>query len=47
MLRWRLSLTQSVALLLLIVDALLIGWRDDMVRLLPQTASFYTALASR
>jgi predicted Zn finger-like uncharacterized protein len=44
MLRWPLSLVQSIALLLLIIDAVLIGWRDDMVRLLPQTASFYGAL---
>jgi predicted Zn finger-like uncharacterized protein len=44
LLRWPLSLMQSVALLLLIVDAVLIGWRDDMVRLLPQTASFYAEL---
>jgi predicted Zn finger-like uncharacterized protein len=44
MLRWPLSLMQSVALFLLIADALLIGWRDDMVRLLPQTASFYAEL---
>jgi predicted Zn finger-like uncharacterized protein len=44
LLRWPLSLMQSIALLLLIIDAILIGWRDDMVRLLPQTASFYTEL---
>jgi predicted Zn finger-like uncharacterized protein len=43
-LRWPLSLMQSAALFLLIIDAVLIGWRDDMVRLFPQTASFYTEL---
>lgn len=44
LLRWPLSLLQSIALVLLIIDAVLIGWRNDLVRLLPQTASFYTTL---
>lgn len=41
---WALSRWQVVILLLIIVDAILIGWRRDFVRVLPQTASFYAAL---
>jgi hypothetical protein len=36
-----LSRLQALILGLLIVDAMLIGWRTDVVRLLPQTASLY------
>jgi len=43
-LRWPLSNLQSGVLALLIVDAILIGWRDDVVRVLPQTASLYSML---
>jgi predicted Zn finger-like uncharacterized protein len=41
---WALSRWQVAILVLIIVDAILIGWRRDFVRVLPQTASFYAAL---
>jgi predicted Zn finger-like uncharacterized protein len=43
-LRWPLSLMQSVVLALILLDAIVIGWRNDFVRLMPQTASFYAHL---
>jgi predicted Zn finger-like uncharacterized protein len=43
-LRWPLSNLQSVILALLVVDAILVGWRNDFVRVFPQTASFYAML---
>jgi predicted Zn finger-like uncharacterized protein len=43
-LRWPLSAMQSVILVLLLLDAIVIGWRTDFVRLMPQTASFYAHL---
>jgi predicted Zn finger-like uncharacterized protein len=43
-LRWPLSAMQSVILALLLLDAIVIGWRSDFVRLMPQTASFYARL---
>jgi predicted Zn finger-like uncharacterized protein len=42
--RWPLSQLQSGVLALLIVDAIVVGWRDDFVRIMPQTASFYSML---
>jgi predicted Zn finger-like uncharacterized protein len=39
-----LSRWQIVILVLIVVDAILIGWRRDFVRVLPQTASFYATL---
>jgi predicted Zn finger-like uncharacterized protein len=39
--QWPLSRWQSVILALALIDAILIGWRSDFVRALPQTASFY------
>lgn len=42
--RWPLSQIQSLILILFIADSVLVGWRTDMVRLLPQTASFYSML---
>jgi predicted Zn finger-like uncharacterized protein len=42
--RWPLSRLQSGVLALLIVDAVIIGWRDEFVRIMPQTASFYSML---
>jgi predicted Zn finger-like uncharacterized protein len=42
--RWPLSRLQTAILALLFVDVLLVGWRSDFVRALPQTASFYAAL---
>jgi predicted Zn finger-like uncharacterized protein len=43
-LRWPLSLLQTGILALALVDAILIAWRTDVVRALPQTASFYSLL---
>jgi predicted Zn finger-like uncharacterized protein len=43
-LRWPLSNLQSVILALLVVDAIVVGWRNDFVRVFPQTASFYATL---
>jgi hypothetical protein len=43
-LHWPLSNLQSGILVLLIVNAILVGWRNDVVRILPQTASFYSML---
>jgi len=43
-LHWPLSNLQSGILVLLIVNAILVGWRNDVVRILPQTASFYATL---
>lgn len=42
--RWPLSLWQSAILALILVDAIVIGWRHDVVRALPQTASLYALL---
>ncbi len=43
-LRWPLSAMQSVILVLVLLDCIVIGWRTDFVRLMPQTASFYARL---
>ena len=43
-LRWPLSCLQSAILALALLDAVLVGWRNDVVRALPQTASFYSSL---
>jgi predicted Zn finger-like uncharacterized protein len=43
-LRWPLSALQSGVLALLIIDAVLVGWRVEFVRMMPQTASFYSML---
>ena len=40
-LRWPLSRLQSGVVALLLIDALVIGWRNAVVWALPQTASFY------
>jgi predicted Zn finger-like uncharacterized protein len=45
--RWSLTpLTrlQTAILALIIIDAVIVGWRRDIVRMLPQTASFYSLL---
>jgi predicted Zn finger-like uncharacterized protein len=42
--RWPLSRLQTAILALVLVDTILIGWRRDIVRVLPQTASFYASL---
>jgi predicted Zn finger-like uncharacterized protein len=39
--RWPLSHVQNAILALVVIDAILVGWRGDIVRALPQTASFY------
>jgi predicted Zn finger-like uncharacterized protein len=39
--RWPMSRLQTAILIMVIVDAILIGWRKDIVRAMPQTASFY------
>jgi predicted Zn finger-like uncharacterized protein len=43
-LAWPLSRLQSAILALMIVDAIIVGWRSDFVRFMPQTASFYAAI---
>ena len=43
-LHWPLSNLQSAILTLIIADAILVGWRNDFVRILPQTASYYSML---
>jgi predicted Zn finger-like uncharacterized protein len=43
-LHWPLSNLQSGILALIITNAILVGWRNDVVRILPQTASFYSTL---
>lgn len=43
-LHWPLSPVHSAVLGLALIDILLVGWRSDIVRALPQTASFYSAL---
>ncbi len=42
--RWPLSPLHAGILALAIANVIVIGWRSDMVRLLPQTASFYALL---
>ena len=39
--KWPLSQLQSGILALIIADAIVVGWRADLVRAMPQTASFY------
>jgi predicted Zn finger-like uncharacterized protein len=40
-LRWPLSQLQSAILALIVANAIIVGWRGDFVRAMPQTASFY------
>jgi predicted Zn finger-like uncharacterized protein len=40
-LQWPLSRLQSVILALIVANAIIVSWRDDLVRAMPQTASFY------
>jgi predicted Zn finger-like uncharacterized protein len=42
--RWPLSRLQSGVLALVLINIVLIGWRSDVVRAMPQTASFYALL---
>jgi predicted Zn finger-like uncharacterized protein len=43
-LRWPLSRLQTGILALALLDTILVGWRSDVVRALPETASFYSLL---
>jgi predicted Zn finger-like uncharacterized protein len=43
-LRWPLSRLQTGILALVLLDIVVVGWRTDIVRVLPQTASFYALL---
>ena len=40
-LQWPLSRLQSAILVLIVLNAIVVGWRGDFVRAMPQTASFY------
>jgi predicted Zn finger-like uncharacterized protein len=42
--RWSLTRVQSLTLALIVLDAIVVGWRTDFVRFMPQTASFYAAI---
>jgi predicted Zn finger-like uncharacterized protein len=41
---WSLTRLQTAILALIILDAVIVGWRRDIVRMLPQTESFYALL---
>lgn len=41
---WSLTRLQTAILALIILDAVIVGWRRDIVRMLPQTESFYSLL---
>jgi hypothetical protein len=41
---WPFGAVQSALLALIVLDGILIFWRSDIVRALPQTASFYAAI---
>ncbi len=41
---WSLTRLQTAILALLVIDAVIVGWRRDIVRVLPQTASFYALI---
>ncbi|MGC1776336.1 MAG: hypothetical protein WBB34_00200, partial [Xanthobacteraceae bacterium] len=43
-LQWPLSRLQSAILVLIVLNAIVVGWRGDFVRAMPQTASFYAWL---
>jgi predicted Zn finger-like uncharacterized protein len=43
-LRWPLSRLQTGVLALIVVNGFIIGWRGEIVRALPQTASFYALI---
>ena len=42
--QWPLSHLQTAIVALIVLDAIVIGWRGDFVRAMPQTASFYAWL---
>jgi len=39
--RWPMSRPQTAILILLVLDCILVGWRGEVVRALPQTSAFY------
>jgi len=41
---WALSRLQSAIMALVILDAIVVGWRADFVQILPQTAAFYASI---
>jgi predicted Zn finger-like uncharacterized protein len=41
---WPLTRLQSAVLALIIIDAIIVGWRADFVKLMPQTESFYALI---
>jgi predicted Zn finger-like uncharacterized protein len=41
---WPLSRLQTCIMALVVIDAVVVGWRVDIVRILPQTASFYARI---
>jgi predicted Zn finger-like uncharacterized protein len=41
---WPLTGLQTAIVALIIIDAAIVGWRREVVRMLPQTASFYSLL---
>jgi predicted Zn finger-like uncharacterized protein len=42
--QWSLSRLQIAILVLLVLDSVIVGWRKDLVHVLPQTASLYAAM---
>jgi predicted Zn finger-like uncharacterized protein len=43
-LRWPLSRLQSAMMALIVADAIIVCWRADFVRAMPQTASFFSSI---
>jgi predicted Zn finger-like uncharacterized protein len=41
---WPLSRLQTAILALILIDAMIVGWRTDFVRAMPQTASFFASM---
>lgn len=41
---WSFTWVQAAILAFIMVDAIIVGWRKDIVRILPQTASFYALM---
>lgn len=40
--RWPLSILQTAMMTLFVLDAIIVGWRTDFVRAMPETASFFS-----
>ncbi len=45
-LRWPLSRLQSAMMALIVADAIIVCWRVDFVRAMPQTASFFSSIGT-